>query len=121
MIFGIHICLVKMMCHVQEWLLNPCYSFELSPLNELYSEKLVNSIIVNIPYLLALTFSIISSNIYISFTLRLGGLPSLLMAIFTPAAYIQVDSRLDFVMEAKNMNPDQTKQSDLGPYHFLRI
>ena len=47
------------MCSVQEWFLNPCYSFELSPLNELYRGKLVSSIIVNIPYLLALTLSII--------------------------------------------------------------
>ena len=38
---------------------------ELSPLNELYRGTLVNSIIVNIPYLLALTLSIISSNINI--------------------------------------------------------
>ena len=35
------------------------------------------------------------------------------------AAYIQVNFRLDFYMEANNMNPDQTaiwKQSDLGPF-----
>ena len=50
----------------------------------------MSSIIVIIPYLLALTFSIISSNIYtrlavcncLSFTLRSGDSPSLLMAIF---------------------------------------
>ena len=33
---------------------------------------------------------------------------------FTSDAYIQVHFRLDFFMEANNMNPDQ--QSDLGPY-----
>ena len=33
---------------VQEWLLNPCYSYALPPLNELYRGKLVSSIIVNI-------------------------------------------------------------------------
>ena len=79
------------MCHMQEWLLNSCYSFELSPLNELYRGKLVSSIIVNIPYLLASTLSIISSNIYtmlafcncLSFTMRSGDLPSLLMDIFS--------------------------------------
>ena len=35
------------------------------------------------------------------------------------AAYIQVHFRLDFIKEAKNMNPDQTAskdQSDLGHY-----
>ena len=35
------------------------------------------------------------------------------------AAYILVHLRLDFFMEAINMNPDQTApvvQSDLGPY-----
>ena len=91
MIFGIHnIYRVKMICHKQEWLLTPCYPIWLSHLNELYRGKLVSSIIVNIPYLLALTLSIISSNIYtrlalcncLSFTLRCGDLLSLLMAIF---------------------------------------
>ena len=38
------------MCRVQEWLLNHYYSFELSPLNELYRGKLVSSIVANIPY-----------------------------------------------------------------------
>ena len=38
--------------------------FELSTLNELYRGKLVSSIIVIIPYKLALTLSIISSKIY---------------------------------------------------------
>ena len=52
----------------------------------------MSSIIVIIPYKLALTLSIISSNIYtctrlavcncLSFTLRSGDLPSLLMDIF---------------------------------------
>ena len=36
------------------------------------------------------------------------------------AANTQVHFRLDFIMEANNMNPDQTapkgEQSDLGPY-----
>ena len=39
--------------------------------------------------------------------------------LFTSAAYIQVPLRLDFIMEANTMNPDQTallEQSDLGPY-----
>ena len=61
-------------------------------LNELYRGKLVNSIIVNIPYLLALTLSIISSNIFtrlaicncLSFILRWGDMTSLLMTIFSP-------------------------------------
>ena len=38
---------------------------------------------------------------------------------FWSAAYIQVYFRLNFVMEANTMNPDQTapwEQSDLGPY-----
>ena len=64
-----------------------CYPFELSPFNEFYRQKLVSSIIVIIPYLLA---QYISSNIYsrlavcnwLSFTLRLGDLSSLLIAIF---------------------------------------
>ena len=30
-----------------------------------------------------------------------------------PAAYIQVHFRLDFIMEASTMNPDQTKGSSL--------
>ena len=42
---------------------NCCCPFELSSLNELYRGKLVSTIIVNIPYLLALTLSI-TSNIY---------------------------------------------------------
>ena len=50
----------------------------------------MSSIIVIIPYLLALTFNIVSSNIYtrlavcncLSFTWRWGDSPSLLMAIF---------------------------------------
>ena len=44
----------------------PCYPFELSPLNELYREKLVSSIIVTIPYLLStdtLTVSVLSHQI----------------------------------------------------------
>ena len=65
-----------------------CYPFELTLLNELYRWKRVSSIIVIFP-LLALSLCIISSNIYtrlavcncLSFTLRLGDLPSLLMAI----------------------------------------
>ena len=57
MIFGVHICRFKAMCRVQEVLLNPSYSFELSSLNEFYRGKLVSSIIVNISYLLALTLS----------------------------------------------------------------
>ena len=52
------------MCRMQEWLLTPFYPFGLSPLNELYRGKLAISKIVNIPYLLELTLSIISSNIY---------------------------------------------------------
>ena len=64
--------------------------FELSPLNEIYRGTIVSSIIVNILYLLTLTLSIISSNIYtrltvcncLSGTLRSGDLPSLLMDIF---------------------------------------
>ena len=59
---------------------SPCYPFELSPLNELNRGMLVSPIIVIIPYLLAVTLSIISSNIYtrlavcncLSFTFRLG-------------------------------------------------
>ena len=51
------------MCQMQEWSLTHCYPFGLSPFNELYRGKLVSSIIANIPYLLALTLSIISSNI----------------------------------------------------------
>ena len=42
-----------------------------------------------------------------------------MLSAFMSAAYIQVHFRLDFFMEANNMNPDQTaawKQSDLGPY-----
>ena len=38
---------------------------------------------------------------------------------FTSAAYIIVHSKLDFIMEADTMNPDQTapwEQSDLGTY-----
>ena len=34
-------------------------------------------------------------------------------------AYTQVNFKLDFFVEANNMNPDQTaplEQSDLGPY-----
>ena len=37
----------------------------------------------------------------------------LMTCAFTSAAYIQVHFRLDFFMEATNMN---TEQSDLGPY-----
>ena len=62
MIFGIHIYQVKTVLPIE---LSPLLLIELSPLNELYRGKLVNSIIVNIPYLLALTLSIISSNINI--------------------------------------------------------
>ena len=41
----------------------PCYTFELSSLNKLYRGKLnVSSIIIIIPYLLAVTLSIFSSN-----------------------------------------------------------
>ena len=65
----------------------PCYPFELSPLNELYKGKLVSTIIVIIPYLLAVTLSIISSNLYtrlavcncLSITFRSGNLPSILI------------------------------------------
>ena len=32
------------------------------------------------------------------------------------AAYYQVHFRLHFFMEANNLNPDQTEQSNLGPY-----
>ena len=53
------------MCRMQEWLLTPCYPIGLSPLNELYRGKRVESIVVNIPYLLALTLHILSSNMYI--------------------------------------------------------
>ena len=61
---------------------SPCYPFELSPLNELKRGMLVSQIIVIILYLLAVTLSIISSNIYtrwavcncLSFTFRLGRL-----------------------------------------------
>ena len=38
---------------------HPYYPFGLSPLNKLYWGKLVSSVNVNIPYLLALTLSII--------------------------------------------------------------
>ena len=40
---------------------------------------------------------------------------------FMSAAYIQVHFRLDFYVEANNVDPDQTalKQSDLGPYCLL--
>ena len=78
----------------------PCCPFELSPLNELNRGKLVSSMIVIIPYLLAVALSFISLNIYtrlavcncLSFTFRSGGggggggggLSSLLMAIFMP-------------------------------------
>ena len=90
MIFGIHICQVKTICHMQKWLLTPCYTIVLYPLNELFRGKLVSSLIANIPYVLALTLSIISQNIYtrlavcnfLSFTLRSGDLPSLLTTIF---------------------------------------
>ena len=62
----------------------PCYTFELSPLNQLYRRELVSSIIVIIPYLLAVTLSFILSNIYtrlavrncLLFTFRSGDLPS---------------------------------------------
>ena len=45
-----------------------------------------------------------------------------MLSAFTSAVYIQVHFRLDFIIEANTMNPDQTaplgswKQSDLGPY-----
>ena len=60
---------------------HPLLPFCVISLNELYRGKLVSSIIVNIQYLLTLTLSIISSNIYtrlaicncLSFTLRSGG------------------------------------------------
>ena len=45
MIFGIHKYQVKTVCHVQEWLLSFA-ALLLSPLNELYSGKLVLSIIL---------------------------------------------------------------------------
>ena len=56
----------------------PCYPIGESPLNEANRGKLVSSIIVNILYLLALTLSITSLNVYtrmavcncLSFTLR---------------------------------------------------
>ena len=41
------------------------------------------------------------------------------MSSLTSSANTQVHLRLDFIMEANNMNPDQTaalEQSDLGPY-----
>ena len=68
----------------------PCYHFELSSFNELYKGTLMSSIIIIIPYLLAVTLSINSLNIYtrlavcncLSFTFRLGDLSSLLRAIF---------------------------------------
>ena len=46
-------------------------------------------------------------------------LPKECRLLFTSAAHIQALFRLDFFMEANNMNPDQTapkEQSDLGPY-----
>ena len=39
--------------------------------------------------------------------------------LFTSAAYIQVQFRLDFIKEANTMNPNQTVPmgaTDLGPY-----
>ena len=36
--------------------------------------------------------------------------------LFTTAAYIPVHFRLDFIMEANHLNPDQTDMSSLGPY-----
>ena len=41
---------------------------------------------------------------------------SLKCLLFTSVAYIQVHFRLEFFMEANNMNPDQTALSDLAPY-----
>ena len=63
---------------MQEWLLMPWYPFGLSPLNVLYRGKLVSSIIVNIPYLLELTVSIISSNILKDFENASPGLNPLI-------------------------------------------
>ena len=44
--------------------------------------------------------------------------PLKILLLFTSATYIQVHFRLDFMMEANTMGPDQTTplQSDLGPY-----
>ena len=39
-----------LICHMQKWLLTPCYTIGLSPLNELFRGKLVSSLIANIPY-----------------------------------------------------------------------
>ena len=47
MIFGIHVYQAKTVCCVQ----NDCWPFELSPLNELYSGKLVRSITL-IPFVI---------------------------------------------------------------------
>ena len=68
----------------------PWYPLELSPLNDLYRRKLLSSIIVIIPYLLEVTLSIISSNIYtrlalfncLSFTFWAKDFRSPLMDIF---------------------------------------
>ena len=40
--------------------------------------------------------------------------PKMLLAFYV-CSNIQVHFRPDFFMEANNMNPDQTPQSDLGP------
>ena len=45
--------------------------------------------------------------------------PENVVCLLTSAAYIQAHSRLDLIMEANTMNPDQTapwEQSDLGSY-----
>ena len=44
--------------------------------------------------------------------------PLKILLLFTSATYIQVHFRLDFMMEANTMGPDQTApwRSDLGPY-----
>ena len=121
MIIGIHICQVKTMCRMQELMLTLSYPFGLSPLNKLYRGKFVSSIIVNIPYLLDLTLSIISSNIYtilavcncLSFTLRLGDLPSLLMAFFL--------KRLLFIFTICNDSCFVWKMFTLRHLHIIRI
>ena len=41
----------------------------------------------------------------------------ILSAFYVCSIYIQVHFRLDFIIEANTMNPDQLwEQSDLGPY-----
>ena len=52
-------------------------------------------------------------------TLDVNPYPITIFFLFMSAAFIQVYFRLDLFMEANNMNPNQTaqsEQSDLGPY-----